>query len=124
MDGWRLVERLFGNYVYLGIYVTSAIVGNLASLVWHGQNTFSAGASGAIFGVYGALLGYLISQKSSLPRSVWSELKGSAIPFVFLMLYCGLAEKMTDNAGHFGGLIAGFGMGVVFSTSARFQTAK
>ena len=108
------VERLFGNCVYLGIYLTSAIASSLVSLMWHAGN-IGVGASGAIFGVYGALIGYLIIQKSSLPRSVWSELRGSVIPLVLLMLYGGLADKMTDNAGHVGGLIAGFGMGMALA---------
>ncbi len=112
-----LVEKLFGNYVYLGIYLVSAIVGSSTSLIWHADATVSAGASGAICGIYGALVGYLAIQRHSVPQSMLAELWKSTIAFVLYTLYFGLAHKGIDNAAHLGGLLGGVLTGMAF---ARF----
>ncbi len=57
-----LAERLFGNWFYLAIYIGTGLASSLTSLWWHPE-LICAGASGAIFGVYGALLGYLVNQR-------------------------------------------------------------
>jgi membrane associated rhomboid family serine protease len=110
-----LVERLYGNYVYLGIYLFSAIASSLASLLWHGDKTVSAGASGAIFGVYGALLAYCVVQRGAVPTSVLSGIWKSTAVFVLYSLFYGLAHKGIDNAAHIGGLISGLIAGGAFA---------
>src|SRR5277367_4129981 len=72
-------ERLFGNVPYLVLYTVSGIGGGLASLAWK-PLVVSAGASGAIFGIYGGLLGCLAVKKSGMPmRSVQSLTKNAAL---------------------------------------------
>ena len=53
----RLVERLVGNFGFALLYVVSGLLGSVASLAWN-PTTISAGASGAVFGVVGALIGF------------------------------------------------------------------
>src|SRR4051794_1459451 len=63
----KLTEKLFGNWFFLLIYLASGLAGSLTS-VWFNPLFVSAGASGAIFGVYGALLGYMAREGRGLPR--------------------------------------------------------
>ena len=64
--GGIFTERMFGNAAFLTLYLLSAIAGNLASVASQ-PFTVSAGASGAIFGVYGALVGLLLLRRKSIP---------------------------------------------------------
>lgn len=61
---WKVgpfLERLFGSTTFLIFYVVSAIGGSEASLWWN-EFGVSAGASGALFGIFGSLLGYLLAK--------------------------------------------------------------
>ncbi len=67
---WSLgnaAERMFGNLTFLIIYLLSGIGGSLASLAWH-PSVLSAGASGAIFGIAGALVSMLYFGDIRVPR--------------------------------------------------------
>ena len=105
-----LAERLFGNGFFLAIYLGTGLVSSLNSLDWH-PDIISAGASGAIFGVYGALLGYLAHQRGALPRRIWASLGKTILAFVALNLFYGLTQLQVDNAAHLGGLLAGLMLG-------------
>ena len=65
-DLGQLVERLVGNVGFLVLYFASGIAGSLASLAWQ-PLAISAGASGAVFGVAGALLGLIAFRHDSVP---------------------------------------------------------
>ena len=128
----KLTERLFGNWFFLMIYLGSGLVGSLTSL-WFNPMLVSAGASGAIFGVYGALLGYMAREKGGLPRSaVQSVSKGATVFVAYNVLYGLLAAVNQaannivnsvnnpgshasgggiDIAAHAGGLVAGLILG-------------
>ena len=66
----RMAERLFGNARFAALYFFTGLTASLTSLCWHPLLN-SAGASGAIFGVLGALLAYVSRYRSSMPRSIW-----------------------------------------------------
>jgi membrane associated rhomboid family serine protease len=55
-EAGQLVERLYGRLRFVVIYFVGGITGNLASLIVQGDRAVSGGASGAIFGIYGALM--------------------------------------------------------------------
>ncbi len=116
-----LAERLFGNYVFSGIYLVSAILGSLASLIFHTQPVVSAGASGAIFGVFGALVGYAAVQKGSVPKSAWLPLWKSSTSCVLSNLVLGFCIPGIDNAAHVGGLLAGLVGGAVLSRPLKLD---
>jgi membrane associated rhomboid family serine protease len=107
-----LVERMVGNVGFLVLYLVSGLMGSLASLVW---NPFlvSAGASGAIFGVYGALLGLLLRGRGSIPTEVLAGLRNSGLGFLGFNILYGLTQSGIDQAAHVGGLGAGFLCGLV-----------
>jgi tetratricopeptide (TPR) repeat protein/membrane associated rhomboid family serine protease len=123
----RIVERLFGNWFFLAVYLGCGLVGSLTSLYFQ-PDLVSAGASGAIFGVYGALLGFIARQREALPGSMAGNLVKVGVTFVGYNLVYGLlnyfeqaADRITQNAGshgphidlacHAGGLVAGLVFG-------------
>ncbi|MBI5770254.1 MAG: rhomboid family intramembrane serine protease [Verrucomicrobia bacterium] len=108
----QLLERLQGRAFYAFNYLASGVAGGLLSLVWHGQKAvWSAGASGAVFGVYGMMLGFVLKEKHAIPRIVFKPLQNSAVSFGAYNLLFGLVYPGIDNAAHVGGFVAGIGLG-------------
>ena len=123
-DLGQLVERLVGNVGFLVLYLVAGLGGSLASLAWN-PTVVSAGASGAVFGVAGALLGFLALRRDSVPAAVLSHLRSSMVTFVgFNVLFGFLARGMNiDNAAHLGGLATGIGCGLLLSQKLSRQSA-
>ena len=109
-----LVEGLIGNVGFFVTYLLAAVLGSIASLTWN-PYAVAAGASGAVFGVYGILLAYLVRARGSIPKELVRRLSRGAGLFVLLNLALGFAIKNIDVADHLGGLIAGFGGGLLFA---------
>jgi rhomboid protease GluP len=107
----HLVEKLFGRLLYTLAYFGSGIIASLASIAWHGDKMWSAGASGAIFGLYGALLGYMLREKHALPRNVFQPLLRSTLFFAGYNIVYGMVHPGIDSAAHIGGFLSGFGLG-------------
>lgn len=103
----HLVEKLLGRALFTLMYFGSGIIGSLATLLWHGDKVWSAGASGAVFGVYGALLGYLWREKHGVPRGVLQPLMKSTLTFAGYNLVYGAIHPHIDNMAHIGGLAGG-----------------
>jgi rhomboid protease GluP len=122
----RLTERLFGNWFFLVIYLGCGLTGSLVSL-WFNPATVAAGASGAIFGIFGALIGYLLREGFRLPRLVTMPVLNGAVVLILSNLLIGFSDmlkhytdqaiaghgggQMIDMAAHCGGLISGFILG-------------
>ncbi len=113
-DSGRLTERLFGNGWFAALYLFAGVAGSSASMLWN-QQVISAGASGAVFGVFGALLAYLTVQRGSIPVDVINRLRVSTSAFVVYSLFYGFAQAGIDNAAHLGGLAGGFVMGLILA---------
>lgn len=96
------VERLFGNFRFLFIYILAGFTGALASFLFN--DGVSAGASGAIFGCFGALLFFGCIFKDLFFRTIGMNI------FVVLGINLALGYVLPgiDNAGHIGGLAGGF----------------
>ncbi|MDO5580622.1 MAG: rhomboid family intramembrane serine protease [Planctomycetia bacterium] len=118
----NLVERLFGHSLFFLVYIGSAITGSLLSMMVH-QNVISAGASGAIFGVYGALFAYYVRFHRSVPREIFRGLMKNAILFVVINLVFGLQPGI-DNFAHLGGLIGGFLFGLAAAIPSDHEERK
>jgi rhomboid protease GluP len=103
-----LVERLLGNRRFAVVYLISGLCASLASIVWN-PYAVSAGASGAILGVFGVLIAYLARYHGSIPPEVSKPLRKSAAIFVVLNVALGLLLKRVDVAGHVAGFLAGAG---------------
>jgi rhomboid protease GluP len=105
----QLAERLLGSITLLGLYLLTGIGASLLSLSWDPMRV-SAGASGAIFGIAGALIAVLQFGKLGLPDEAVRKLRGYVVRFAFLNLLFGLQGHI-DNMAHLGGLVTGLLMG-------------
>lgn len=96
------IESFLGRFKYILVYLLSAVMGNLLSVVF--SDYISAGASGAIFGLFGALLYFGYHYRIYLG----TVLKSQVIPLIVLNLIIGFTISGIDNAAHIGGLIGGY----------------
>jgi rhomboid protease GluP len=113
----ELAESLYGDWLYALIYVLSGLGGGILSVAWH-PGTVSVGASGAVFGVAGALLASLKLGDFSIPRPMILGTYRSILIFAGYSLLFGAVSRGTDNACHIGGLLTGLGMGSLVAVSA------
>lgn len=109
--GSRL-EKIIGSLRYFSLYTGAGIIGSMVSVFYYasiGEQVFSAGASGAIFGITGALAALFLFCRKRL-----GDFNGTGI-FVMIIgsLYHGMVSSGTDNAAHMGGCIAGFILAVL-----------
>jgi rhomboid protease GluP len=116
-DLGALCESLYGRWTYIALYFISGIAGGLASVGWHPYGV-SVGASGAIFGLAGALIASFKLGEFSLPRTAVSGILRSLIVFVAFNLVLGFVSTLTDNAAHLGGLLAGAVVGALVAVLA------
>ena len=112
----NIVERNLGHVRYLILFHLSGIGGNIVSVLYDnalGVNTYSVGASGAVFGVMGVLVLLIVKGRKKL-RSGSSMLPRAAFA-VFYAVYSGFKNPYTDNAAHIGGLAAGVLLGLLLT---------
>lgn len=95
------LESFFGKTKYLIIYLFSAVCGSLLSILF--SEHISAGASGAIFGLLGALLYFGYHYRVYLGNVIKSQI----IPIIILNLIIGFTLSGIDNFAHIGGLVGG-----------------
>ena len=117
------LEQMVGKIRYLLLYMGSGIVGNAASLWYYhsiGEYAVSAGASGAIFGVIGALLVILAWNRTNNAETTPRRLFFLA----FITIYYGMTTIGVDNAAHIGGLISGIFGGFLLSKVAQYGKPK
>lgn len=108
----QLLEKLLGRALFTLVYFASGLCGGLVTILWNGSGGgLSAGASGAVFGVCGALLGYMLREKHALPRSLWEPCIKGTISFAGYNLVIGMMLPNIGNAAHLGGLAGGFAFG-------------
>ncbi len=109
--GWNL-EIEIGGIKFLLIYFLSGLGGNILS-AWYDIQTMdysiSAGASGAIFGIIGALLYVAMRNRGHI-----GDISGRRIlVMIAISLYYGFSSSGVDNLAHVGGLVTGFLSGVL-----------
>ena len=114
-DAGRIAERFYGSLQFLLIYQVSGFFGSLASLFFAARTGISVGASGAIFGVVGALLAALFTKESKLPPGLAAGMRSSMLMFVGYSLFMGFVARFIDNAAHIGGLVSGFLVAVILA---------
>jgi len=114
-DSGRLVERMYGPLRFLVLYFTAGLAGNLLSLYAQGEQAVSGGASGAIFGVYGALLSHLWLGRHEQRSHEFRRLFRTAAVFCGLAIFLGLRIRGIDNYAHVGGFVSGILAGLVLA---------
>ena len=116
------LEQVTGRVRFLILYFLSGILAGVASIVYNiyiGQETVSCGASGAIYGLMGALLVLLIvgnrgRLSSEVPRYLL---------YIGISIYSGMQDPSIDNAAHVGGFVAGVLICLVMTRFARMEVS-
>jgi membrane associated rhomboid family serine protease len=117
---WNLgttLEPFMGRKVFGVMYVASGLAASLVSTAWNPWKV-GAGASGAIFGVAGALVSYFALKKTPLDRALVNRNLKSLGIFIFYNLLYGMRGGV-DNAAHIGGLVAGLILGAAIPPMVR-----
>ncbi|MBT6488404.1 MAG: rhomboid family intramembrane serine protease, partial [Deltaproteobacteria bacterium] len=121
VSGWHLLvnclflfnlggpaEAIFRRLDYIFILVATALGGTLLSTLVN--PAVSCGASGIVFGVWGASATFGVRYRNMLPKRYRRYFIGSVIPYSVFALYMGIAMPGIDNWGHLGGLLIGSGL--------------
>jgi rhomboid protease GluP len=108
------VEQAFGRGRFLALYLLSGISGGLAYLYFGGFNVPAVGASGAIFGLLGGVLGYALRRGTF---SWQNPLIRQLLILLALNLYLGFSIANVSNTAHLGGLAGGFVFGWLVAPS-------
>ena len=111
------LEQLIGSRRMFASYLLTGLCSAVFSLYMHAE-TISAGASGAIFGLYSIFLAFLLFH--GITKEQRKALLTSILIFVGYNLVYGMKEGI-DNAAHIGGLLSGFLLGIVYVFSNKFE---
>lgn len=96
------VEYVYGKVRYISIYLISALGGSIFSYLFN-SNSISVGASGAIFGLLGAMITFGIRHKDKIAKAYIINL----FKVVLINIFIGVTISNIDNSAHIGGLIFG-----------------
>ncbi|WP_295993642.1 rhomboid family intramembrane serine protease [Rugamonas sp.] len=110
----RMVERMYGSVHFALLYLFSGLSGSMVSILWHPMNN-SVGASGAIFGVFGGLLAFILKPGSAVPPAIVNEHRNSTLFFIGFNLINGYTQTGIDNGAHLGGLLGGLAFGFLLA---------
>ena len=105
------VERRFGRSRFLVLYLFSGVGGTVLSYV--GSQSLSAGASGAIFGLMGAIIVYFITYRDAFGHQGRRQLSSLLLITGYNLIW-GFMSTSIDNLGHIGGLLVGLALGWAF----------
>src|SRR5271154_2343170 len=113
----RLAESVYDRWTFGAVYLITGLAASVASIAWNPIGV-SAGASGAIFGIAGALIAAFYLGEFALPKTVVSGLLMSVLKFAGYNLVLGAFLGHTDNAAHVGGLVSGLILGALIARVA------
>lgn len=111
------VEERYGRARFLGLYLTAGLLGNAASLMFTAGG-FRAGASGGVFGILGAWIGFFVRHHRA--RGAKEQLRSLFI-LVAINLFIGYWGGAIDNNAHLGGLAGGFIVATALEQSGRLK---
>jgi rhomboid protease GluP len=102
------MEQLFGRVGFLLLYLLAGLAGNILGMLWRDPLVVAVGASGAIFGLYGGLLGFLLMQRHRIAPEAMRPLLQNGLFFLGINLVLGFTMPQIDMAGHLFGALGGF----------------
>ena len=103
------LERFTGRGRFITIYFASGIAGNILTYIIHDYGYASVGASGAIFGVFGAFAALVYYTRNNFP-----QLKQVILPLVIISVIMTFLSSGVNAVAHLGGLATGFVLGLYF----------
>lgn len=112
-----LCESLYGRWTYAAIYLITGVAAGVASVAWN-PGVLSVGASGAIFGLAGALIASFYLGEFSLPGIAIRGTLRSLLFFAGFNIFFGTLFPGIDNAAHAGGLVSGLVLGALIARVA------
>ena len=113
-----MIEKVTGHIQLLLIFLLSGIGANICSLLYKVMSMdsmASVGASGAIFGLDGVLLAWILLDRQAMPDVTPRRV----LLMIVLSLYSGFTAHNIDNAAHVGGLLTGFAAGALLCALRR-----
>jgi membrane associated rhomboid family serine protease/Flp pilus assembly protein TadD len=116
-DLGALAESIYGHWTFGAVYLITGVLASLVSLWWN-PHVLSVGASGAIFGIAGALVASFYLGEFSLPSAAIKGTLRSLVLFVGYNLFFGTVAHGIDNAAHIGGLVSGLILGALIARVA------
>lgn len=114
----RMVERLFSAWAYLGLYFISGLFGSFAYMSMS-LSGGAVGASGAIFGIFGALAGYAFVHRRTMQHEFMQFMRDFGIILV-INFFIGMIFPSIAMSAHIGGLVAGVIGGLVIAKNPKF----
>jgi membrane associated rhomboid family serine protease/Flp pilus assembly protein TadD len=112
------LEPMMGRLAFSVTYLFCGLTASAVSTAWDPWRA-SAGASGAIFGIAGAFVSYLVLKKAAIPAILVRQNLRSLAVFILLNLSIGAASGHIDNSAHVGGLVAGLVIGALMPRLVR-----
>src|SRR5436853_445987 len=106
------IERLYGSARFVILYLLTGVVGSLASYTFNPGHD-SAGASGAIFGLFGVMATFAFRFRKELPERLSTDIRRRILPVIAINLFFGVSMRIVDNAAHIGGLLAGIALALI-----------
>jgi membrane associated rhomboid family serine protease/Flp pilus assembly protein TadD len=103
----RMLERLYGSSKFTVIYLLSGLGSSICSLLFLDPANVSAGASGSIFGIFGATVAFFWAFRKDFPKKFFRMYQKM---FFMFFIYCVISSQMfpgMDNAAHLGGFLVG-----------------
>lgn len=116
------LEQAIGKWRFATIYFSSGILAGVTSIIYNVyvcQETVSCGASGAIYGLMGALLILLIAGS----RGRWTSEVPRYLLFLAFSIYSGMQDPSIDNAAHIGGFVAGALICLIMTRFVRMEVS-
>ncbi len=113
------LESFYGKAKFLTIYIVSGIIGNLFANIFE-INTLGAGASGAIFGLFGSLLYFGYHYRVYLGSVIRTQI----LPVIILNLLIGFTTSSISSSAHIGGLIGGILISMALGVPKKSTTSE
>lgn len=116
------LEMEMGKVRFIILYFLSGILAGITSIIYNiyvGQESISCGASGAIYGLMGALLIMLIVGN----RRKFSSEVPRYLLYIGISIYSGMQDENIDNAAHIGGFVAGVLLCLIMSRFFRMEVS-
>jgi membrane associated rhomboid family serine protease len=103
------IEQIYGSARFVVLYLVTGMLGSVGSYIFNPEAT-SAGASGAIFGLFGVMATFAFKYRKEIPALLSREIRRRVLPIIAINLVFGFSVSIVDNAAHIGGLLGGIAL--------------